>query len=288
MTNEAQEGRNQPRRGRARRRGERLGIVTGLIVSGLAHLLLFVLYPFFTAPFPRQGFVPLPPSVPEPDGIQVVQIVETVTPETGEPADPIEIESVVDPVESVETPDFDEVVDVELQRYRSAAERLRPGQGDPRLWQPIDPSVAEPSPEHLLETLLALAIRASNDSLAAALEEARAATDWTRTDSDGKKWGVSPGKIHLGDITIPLPFGFGPPPDYSGDRAEMAFRMADIERAASTAIVRRTWKERREAMKKRREELRALKQQGKSRERDKIVKPPVVKPDTTSRRPGRR
>ena len=288
MTNETGDRRSESRGRRSRRRREHRAIAYGLVVSGLAHLLLIALYPFFTAPYPR-GLPSLsPPPAPEPDGIRVVSIVETASPEPVDPADPVEIESPDDPVAIVEAPDFEEDIPVELRRYLSAAERLRPGRGDPRLWEPIDPALAAPSPEHMLETMLALAIRASNDSLAAALEAARASTDWTRTDADGGKWGVSPGKIHLGGLTIPLPFGFGPPPDYNGDRAEMAFRLADIDRAASTAIVRRTWKERREAMKKRREELRALKQRGEAKERDGGVITKVVKPDTTSTRPGRR
>ena len=287
MTNRADDQRSEPRRRLARLRGERRGVVTGLAVSALAHILLIVLYPFFTVPYPGGRPNPFPPTpAPEPAGIEVVQIVEIATPETEAPADPIEIESPEEPEVAVEVPDFEEELPVELHRYMSAAERLRLTPGDPRLWRPIDPELAAPSPEHVLETLLAFAIRESNDSVAAAIEAARAATDWTHTDEDGKRWGVSPGKIHLGDITIPLPFGFGPPPDYSGDRAEMAFRLLDIERAASRGAVQRSWKERREAMKKRREELRALRQKDKGKEKD--AKPPVVKPDTTSSRPGRR
>ena len=287
MTNRADDQRSEPRRSRARLRVERRGVVTGLVVSALAHILLIVLYPFFTVPYPGGQSNPFPPlPAPEPTGIEVVQIVEIAAPETEAPPDPVEIESPEEPEVAVEVPDFDEETPVELHRYMSAAERLRLGPGDPRLWRPIDPELTAPSPEHVLETMLAIAIRESNDSIARAIEAARAATDWTHTDEDGKRWGVSPGKIHLGDITIPLPFGFGPPPDYSGDRAEMAFRLLDIERAASRGAVQRSWKERREAMKKRREELRALRQKDKGKEKD--AKPPVVKPDTTSSRPGRR
>ena len=287
MTNRAEDQRSEPRRRRARLRGERRGVVTGLVISALAHLLLIVVYPFFTVPYPGGRPNPFPPTpAPEPAGIEVVQIVEIATPETEAPADPVEIESPEEPEVAVEVPDFDEETPVEFHQYMSAAERLRLTPGDPRLWRPIDPELAAPSPEHVLETLLAFAIRESNDSVAAAIEAARAATDWTHTDAEGKRWGVSPGKIHLGDITIPLPFGFGPPPDYSGDRAEMAFRLLDIERAASRGAVQRSWKERREAMKKRREELRALRQKDKGKEKE--AKPPVVRPDTTSSRSGRR
>lgn len=290
MTNRADDRRSKPRRGRARRRGERRGIVTGLVVSGVAHLLLIVLYPFFTVPYPEG--VPVaapPPPAAEPGGIQVVQIIEVVTPETGDPPDPVEIESPDDPGEAVEVADFEVDQPVRFEPYVSAAERLRLSPGDLRLWVPPDPSLAAPSMEHVLEVQLAIAIRDANDSMAAEIAAAMGATDWTYTDDEGKRWGVSPGKIHLGGLTLPLPFGFGPPPDYSGDRSEMAFRIADINRAASTGAVLQSWKERREAMKKRREELRALRQQRKAKEEEeKVAKPPVIKPDTTSRRPGRR
>lgn len=287
MTHEAGDRRGRPRPRRARRRGERRGVVTGLVVSGLAHLLFVVLYPFFAVPTPGGVSFPLQqPSASEPGGTQVVQIVEVVTPEAEDPADPVEIETPEDPGIEVEVADFEADRPVRFQRYLTAAERLRPGRGDPRLWIPIDPALVAPTGEHLLETRLALAIRSSNDSLAAALEAARAATDWTHTDDEGKKWGVSPGRIHLGDLTIPLPFGFGRPYDYNGDRAEMAFRIADINRAAGAVAARQSWKERREVMKQRREELRALKQQEKGRGAD--AKKTVVRPDTISSRPGRR
>ena len=289
MTNRAEDRRSKPRRGRARRRGERRGIVTGLVVSGLAHLLLIVLYPFFTVPYPRGTPIAAPPPpAPEPGGIQVVQIIEVVTPDTEDPPDPVVIESPDDPDEAVEVADFEEEQPVRFRPYASAAERLRLAPGDLRLWVPADPSLAAPAPEHVLEVRLATAIRAANDSMAAAVAAEMAATDWTYTDDEGKRWGVSPGKIHLGGLTLPLPFGFGPPPDYNGDRSEMAFRIADINRAAGRAAVLQSWKERREAMKKRREELRALRQQRKEKEEGKVAKPPVIKPDTTSGRPGRR
>ncbi len=282
-----------PRRGRERRPGDRRRIVAGLVVSGLAHLLAIVLYPFFAAPYPAglPGSL-APPPASEPGGMQVVRIVEVVTPVAEHPADPVEIKAPDEPEVDVEVARFGEETPVRLREYRSAAERLRLGPGDPRLWRPIDPALAAPTRDHVLETLLAVAIRDSNDSIAAAIEAARAATDWTHTDDQGRKWGVSPGRIHLGDLTLPLPFGFGPPPDYSGDRSEMAFRLLDIDRAASRAVVVQSWKERREAMKKRREELRAQRRKGedkgKGKDKEKGARPPVVGPDTTSSRPGRR
>ena len=289
MQNMATDQREEAQRRRSRRRGDRRGLSVALTASALAHLLLVVLYPFFSGRYPVGPRIPYQPPVREAEGMRVVRIVEVTTPEVGDPDDPVEVEDVEAPEVAVEVPEFEEEFRVRFPaRYPSALERLRLGRGDPRLWRPIDPALAAPTPEQILELEIAIAIEAGNDSLAAEAERARRALDWTRTDEDGRRWGVSPGRIHLGDLTIRLPFGFGPPPDYNGDRAEWAFRMADIERAASTRAVRQSWQDRRAAMKKRREELRALKEKGKEKEKGKDVTLPVVLPDTTSSQPGRR
>jgi hypothetical protein len=44
------------------------------------------------------------------------------------------------------------------------------------------------------------------DSLSLTEEERRRATEWTFGEGD-KKWGISDKGLHLGDITIPIPFG---------------------------------------------------------------------------------
>jgi hypothetical protein len=91
---------------------------------------------------------------------------------------------------------------------------LSPGIRDPRLWvTPRDPPPpAEPTPEELHARYMAgleARIRAYNDSIAGDLERARRATDWTVSDKDGKRWGVSPDGIHLGDVKLP-PVNFPP------------------------------------------------------------------------------
>ncbi len=48
-------------------------------------------------------------------------------------------------------------------------------------------------------------IEATADSAATEERAARRLKDWTYTDSEGRKWGVSPGKLHLGDLTLPFP-----------------------------------------------------------------------------------
>ena len=270
--------------GPSRRRGSRGGLLVALTASALAHLLLVVLYPFFSGRYPTRSLATYEPPPREIRAMQVVRIVEVTTPEAGDPGDPVELEPSGQPEIELQVPDFGEDFEVRRpSRYRTAAERLRLGPSDSRLWRPIDPALAAPTPDQILSLEIAAAIEAGNDSAAAEAERARRALDWTHTDEEGRRWGVSPGKIHLGDLTIPLPFGFGPPPDYTGDRAEWAYRMADIQRAASTLAVLRSWEDRRAAMKQRREELRARKN-----DKEKEEKQGVVPPDTTSSRPGRR
>ena len=285
--------REEPQRTRSRRRADRRGLFPALAASALAHILLIVLYPFFSGPYPTRLLAPYQLPVREAEGMRVVRIVEVATPEADEPGNPVDMEQVVEPEVDTEVPGFEEELRIrprDLYPYPPAWERLRLGQGDPRLWHPIDPALGAPTPDQILRLEIAAAIAAGNDSAAAEAERARQALDWTHTDEDGRRWGVSPGKIHLGDLTIPLPFGFGPPPDYTGDRAEWAFRMADIKRAASTGAVRQSWQDRRAAMKKRREELRALKEQGKKEKekKKKDLELKIVRPDTISSRPGRR
>ena len=209
-------------------------------------------------------------------------------PEVVSPDDPVDLE-VEDPhVDRPESPRLEDDGGAALPRWtpaQSALERLRISEGrDPRFWRPVDPDLIGPSPEQVMALRVAIAIEAANDSAAARAEEARRSLDWTHTDDEGRRWGVSPGKLHLGDLTIPLPFGFGPPPDFSGDRADWAFRTADIERAASTLAVRRSWEERREAMMKRREELRALRGEGEEKKKSDGGSRAIeaVRPDTAS------
>ena len=271
-----QEARDQ-RGGAPRRRVSHDPVLAGLVVSALAHVLLIALYPFFSAGYPESSSAPDQPAVSEAEGMRVLQVVEVSGSVIADPDDPEEIEDPGEPNVVPEVPDIEEDLRVRFPgRYRSAAERLRLGKGDPRLWAPLDLELAGPSRDQILQLRLLAAIESANDSAATDAERMREAMDWTHTDEDGNRWGISPGQIHLGDITIPLPYGFGPPPDYNGDQADWAFRMADIERAAGSVAARRSWKERMEVMRLRRERLRA------EEDEDRAKNPPVVKPDTTS------
>lgn len=83
----------------------------------------------------------------------------------------------------------------------SPRESLRPGFSDGRLY--VDPRElrVERAPDRhgrYMEHLQAR-IDALNDST----QRGGPDTDWTRTDADGKRWGLSPEGLHLGGVTIP-------------------------------------------------------------------------------------
>jgi hypothetical protein len=125
---------------------------------------------------------------------------------------------------------------------RSPAERLRPGLVDPRLWERAGaPPEPEKSELDMARERVYARIEALNDSLAAEGELARRATDWTFTDKDGKKWGVSSGhppKAHLGGVTLPLPFGFSAPPDQAKEARDRAAKAGEISDHAGRARTR--------------------------------------------------
>lgn len=139
----------------------------------------------------------------------------------------------------------------------AAAERLRPALRDARLWAPLDRAVNELTAEQRLELELAGRIEEWQDSVAAALAVESGLTDWTRTDSQGRKWGISPGVLHLGGLTLPLPFSFATPIGMRDVERERQWEWREITRAAATGAVHDSWKDRAKAIRERRDRERA-------------------------------
>jgi hypothetical protein len=138
----------------------------------------------------------------------------------------------------------------------SLVDRLAPPTADPRLFRPMDPSGIVNGPE-ASRARLADRVRQFNDSIVAERLAAERATDWTVKGEDGKRWGVSPGKLHLGDITLPLPLAFATPP---GRRDEMNARTqhwSEIEAQASRAESKDNFRDRVKEIRKRRDRERA-------------------------------
>ncbi len=128
-----------------------------------------------------------------------------------------------------------------------AAERLRPQGKDLRLWAPPDPELNRLTEEEIMTLRLMSALESMADSAAMAEELARRARDWTYTDEEGRRWGFSPGKIHLGDVTLPNPFTFG----VKGEDQQRIWEWDLIEQGAARGSVMESWKDRNEAIRER-------------------------------------
>lgn len=143
---------------------------------------------------------------------------------------------------------------------QALAERLRPGHGDPRLWMPLPEEIVGLSGEQLAQLEMDLAIAEVVDSIEAAEATGRRATDWTYTDSQGRRWGVAPGRngmvnLYVGGITIPLPFGFSAP--RTADASRRMSQDAQIAAQADRAVATTVLKDRAAEIRKRRDAERA-------------------------------
>jgi hypothetical protein len=136
----------------------------------------------------------------------------------------------------------------------SLLDRIRPRGTDPRLRVPTPPiRVEETKADPFTSALAPLYAQfdAYNDSARAAAEAAARATDWTATDENGNRWGISPSGIHLGKITIPIPIGFSPPP---GRRDELSGRVSGwsaIRRQSGETEARESFEDRVKAIRER-------------------------------------
>lgn len=204
---------------RRQRRPERsrrvLPIALGLSV--LFHLVLFVIFRLVPA-FGGSGGAPTAaavPRAPEPSGMRIVRVVPTdaVVPEEPEAPETPREQARPTPRRPTTAPTRPqpEAATSPEDEFQRAVEALRtPRIGDPRLWGGNAADLRTPTERAALRAYARM--NDWNDSTALAQERARHATDWTFTDSRGRRWGVSPGKLHLGDITLPLPVGFSPSP----------------------------------------------------------------------------
>lgn len=238
-------------RPRAAERNRRYGRVLrwGLIGSVLLHLLVVRISPLFVrfAEYVQMGWPPPPP--PAAQGTKVVLLREI----DREPATPPRIVERRPPPAEENPPPATAPSEAAL----NAAEILRPRVGDWRLVVPPPLTARERAltpaeREALLNERVRGLLAAANDSAAAAASREAAALDWTVGDGDSR-WGVSPGKIHLGDVTIPLPFSLGPNPAQAREQAERLDSYDAIRRQAGQGAVDETFEERVKAMRERRE-----------------------------------
>jgi hypothetical protein len=225
-------------------------------VSIAVHVLAVVMYPSVVRRISPEGVAFLFPAIAgAPEGIEVIRIVEVDQIQDVErPEDPREVAEIEVAAAEVEGPGLEDAPEVVLPRPGlTPAERLRPRLTDRRLWAPLPPEFRELTLEQREELLIAGRLNAWYDSVAAVAAADAAWKDWTFKDGDGGRWGVSEGQLHLGDITIPLPFAFDAPP---GQRDYM-WQWNEIARQGAQAAVQETVRERLEAIRARRDRERA-------------------------------
>lgn len=242
-------------------RRERRALAWGLGLSLVAHLLLVALYPLMMdrltpddpPPSQEEALVPLPAmevvELYEPDEApDPEEAEEEAAPQTEPP--PLDLPA-PDPsaLEAEPAPALDE--DEEAERRRALVELLTPQPGDPRLWAPLEEDYLELTDEERAQLMLHGMIRNWSDSVAVAAALSDAATDWTYTDDEGRRWGLSPGRLHLGDFSIPLPFQFSGPRTLLEDRMYEEWTIRDLTRGAAAQVIRETWAERARAIRER-------------------------------------
>ncbi|MDH3734424.1 MAG: hypothetical protein OEU54_12870 [Gemmatimonadota bacterium] len=182
-----------------------------------------------------------PQTAPEPRELEVIAIEETDIP--GAPGDP----SVDDPVAAGEAPSDPGMTN---------AERLTPRFVDGRIW--FDPRNPFLYGERLArfaraDSAVRAILRDWLDSLRLDDEARRRAMDWT-FEKDGKRWGISPEGLHLGDITIPIPFGFAPSGPHRREFEQAIRDLTEIQLQDLRSDIEAVADERRRAMRERSEE----------------------------------
>lgn len=256
------------------------------------HLVLLALYPLFMAswtpplrdapdrdrPDPGMEFVFFDerPDLPDPEPLEDVVPEEEPPPELPEPepdpdpdpdpdpapdpaADPAAPAAPL-PAEDEEEGVPGEMTEEEVRRH--VAELLQPQIPDSRLWRFGDQPYMELSDEERAQLMLAGMLRDWNDSVAVAAALSERAMDWTYTDDEGRRWGLSPGRLHLGDYAIPLPFTFGTPPGLRDRADQQRWINEDLARGAASQMMRDTWAERAREIRRRMDEERARERGG--------------------------
>ena len=111
-----------------------------------------------------------------------------------------------------------------------------PTYADPRVWvRPGAPVGDVAPPDETLDSLVTTGIAAYNDSVALA-DKQRKPGDWT-ISKNGKRYGLDRGKLVLGDLSIPIPFGLQAPPGQDSERERIAARItAEIQQQSRRAM----------------------------------------------------
>lgn len=257
---------------RRRERAYRRTLATGLIISAGVHLAI-LLATGRLLPEPAPFFRPTLETEPAPEGLVVVDVADTPAqpepetprpePEDAQPRRPEETEVVQiapTPVPEAEgEPAVEQPVEApeaEAPGQLTNAERLRPRFSDARLWvDPRDPLLFGERLERFAraDSAVRAILREWLDSLRLTDEQRRRALDWTY-EKDGKRWGISPEGIHLGDITIPIPFMLLPAGPQRREFEQALRDLREIQNQDLRDDLERVRRERMEEMRRRSQE----------------------------------
>lgn len=243
-----------------RRRTARKALLLGLAASVLIHLLATLTFRFrIDVVTPRAPSVQLVQPSEQYAGTRLYDIV----PVAGDPA-PIEAQLQLrersEPVPMAapgEAPPSEAPVAGGTRRtVDPVGDRLRPRLGHAEVW--IEPDAALPplSEDEIMRRRLAEQLTVYNDSMRLETEREARALDWTIKDGSGNRWGISPGKIHLGSITLPAPGGggtFNTPPARGGADDARIVNWQELHAQAQRQIVSEIFNDRVKAVRARRE-----------------------------------
>lgn len=246
-------------RRRRREQGYRRALVAGGVVSLLVHVVLVAvlssqlhLPPMETGPAPS----------PSPDALEGLRLVQVEEPEPiGAPPRPAPRE----PAPPREAPEEDDAEDADDEgspeeaagadeEEMSNADRLRPREGDPRVWREFwdEDRSRYVGGSARVDSAVRAILGEYFDSLRVAREAYENARDWTVGEGD-ERWGVSPEGIHLGDVTIPLPVNelLSPTGPRRRELERELRELEEIQRQERLRDVRETREERIEEMRER-------------------------------------
>ena len=250
--------------------GSRRVRLAAVAVSVGVHVIAILLYPAVSRTL-RPDVVSFPTTTDRGPAqgavvIRLIEIDQTLDPER--PEDPEEIEEIVASEAESEAPTLEAIPLGELvPPGLSAAERLRPNLTDARLWAEPPPEFFDLTLEQREELLLSSRIVEWYDSVALVRAAEERLTDWTFRDSNGGRWGISDGQIHLGGITLPLPLNFGAPVGKRDENARRIFEFEEITRQSQRYLIEQSWKERAAAIRARRDKERAAERPDTTRSR---------------------
>jgi hypothetical protein len=113
----------------------------------------------------------------------------------------------------------------------SSRQRSRQG------FQAVMPRAVDRTRAEVIDSIIKTSIQPGNDSAARMRRARRNAVDWTIVVR-GERYGMTPGKLHLGQITIRVPLVFAEPLSFDADRRRSSRWVAEDTRSHAARALR--------------------------------------------------